>query len=273
MTDVVTAILTQVLAEYGPNLCSEPMRCQALLQQRCPAHKREVNLLVLVLKTGLITQILTLPANVPLNAAIQSWVAQLDEHVGMAEAHALWAVQTWLVALGITSPSATVAESQSVTPSKIMPALNQTGFVKADTLSSAHTAELARWGYVDNGDATITDTKTGLMWKQQPEERDYRYKEAMQCFNQGGIEFAGFDDWRLPTIIELKSLIIPKQQPAICLLAFPQTKHWFWSSSPQGGNPYHAWRVSFYDGSVYSYLRDYCYGVRLVRSLAPNFAD
>lgn len=59
--------------------------------------------------------------------------------------------------------------------------------------------------YTDNGNGTITDNVTGLMWQKDPGEK-MTYDEAVAGAN--GFNLAGYDDWRLPTIKELYSLII-----------------------------------------------------------------
>ncbi len=59
--------------------------------------------------------------------------------------------------------------------------------------------------YTDNGDGTISDNVTGLMWQQDPGEK-MSYEQVVagaESFN-----LAGYDDWRLPTIKELYSLIL-----------------------------------------------------------------
>lgn len=58
--------------------------------------------------------------------------------------------------------------------------------------------------YTDNGDGTITDNVTGLMWVQDPGEK-VTWEEAVE--NLGTFELAGYDDWRIPTIKELYSLV------------------------------------------------------------------
>lgn len=58
--------------------------------------------------------------------------------------------------------------------------------------------------YTDNGDGTITDNVTGLMWQQDPGEK-MTWEEAVK--NAKNFELGGYDDWRLPTIKELYSLI------------------------------------------------------------------
>ena len=59
--------------------------------------------------------------------------------------------------------------------------------------------------YRDNGDGTITDMNTGLMWQQNPGAK-MSLSEAEA--NLAGFNLADYDDWRLPTIKELYSLII-----------------------------------------------------------------
>ncbi|MCW4042114.1 MAG: DUF1566 domain-containing protein [Candidatus Bathyarchaeota archaeon] len=59
--------------------------------------------------------------------------------------------------------------------------------------------------YRDNGDGTVTDLNTDLMWQQDPGEK-MPYDEAVS--GAGTFKLAGYDDWRLPTIKELYSLIL-----------------------------------------------------------------
>jgi len=58
--------------------------------------------------------------------------------------------------------------------------------------------------YVDNGDGTITDLVTGLMWQQSVGEK-MTFEEARN--GTAAFALASYDDWRLPTIKELYSLI------------------------------------------------------------------
>lgn len=57
--------------------------------------------------------------------------------------------------------------------------------------------------YQDNGDGTITDLNTGLMWTQAAGDKKI-YSEATSV---NGLSFAGYNDWRVPTIKELYSLM------------------------------------------------------------------
>ena len=62
----------------------------------------------------------------------------------------------------------------------------------------------AESGFLDNGDGTVTDLNTGLMWQQDPGAK-LTYAEALDAVESADL--AGYDDWRLPTIKELYSLI------------------------------------------------------------------
>ena len=59
--------------------------------------------------------------------------------------------------------------------------------------------------YQNNGDGTVTDLNSGLMWQKDPGEKK-TYAEAVS--GASTISLAGYNDWRLPTIKELYSLIL-----------------------------------------------------------------
>lgn len=62
--------------------------------------------------------------------------------------------------------------------------------------------------FVDNDDGTVTDKTTGLMWQKGGTKRGIkgrRVKAYLEGVNED--RFAGYSDWRLPTIEELASLL------------------------------------------------------------------
>ncbi|MCP4219677.1 MAG: DUF1566 domain-containing protein, partial [bacterium] len=59
--------------------------------------------------------------------------------------------------------------------------------------------------YTNNGDGTITDNNTGLMWQQDPGDK-MTYDQGVAGASSSGL--AGYSDWRMPTIKELYSLIL-----------------------------------------------------------------
>lgn len=59
--------------------------------------------------------------------------------------------------------------------------------------------------YQDNGDGTVNDLVTGLMWISDPGDK-ISFNNAKKRAEE--LNYAGYDDWRLPTIKELYSLIL-----------------------------------------------------------------
>ncbi|MCG3268554.1 DUF1566 domain-containing protein [Yoonia sp. I 8.24] len=68
--------------------------------------------------------------------------------------------------------------------------------------------------YTDNGDGTVTDNVTGLMWAKTPDmngdgdilaEDKMSYEAALA--GAADFDLGGYDDWRLPTIKEMYSLM------------------------------------------------------------------
>ena len=58
--------------------------------------------------------------------------------------------------------------------------------------------------FIDNGDGTVTDTKTGLMWADKDNRKNITWQEAKDyCEN---YEDRGHTDWRLPTTDELAAI-------------------------------------------------------------------
>jgi hypothetical protein len=82
-----------------------------------------------------------------------------------------------------------------------------------------------------------------------------------------GITLAGQSDWRLPTKIELESIVdVTKAGPAIDTAIFPGTPiAYFWSASPYVASSGYAWIVYFGNGGSVSYGTSTTNRVRCVR--------
>jgi hypothetical protein len=66
----------------------------------------------------------------------------------------------------------------------------------------------------DNGDGTITDRATGLMWAQADSAKGLDWQEALAWVQrQNAARFLGHGDWRLPDVKELQSIVDYTRSP------------------------------------------------------------
>jgi len=117
--------------------------------------------------------------------------------------------------------------------------------------------------FVDNRNGTVTDRAIGLMWQQSGRGGFIKYEEARAYVDKLNRErFAGYSDWRLPTLEELVTLLEPSDDIHINPI-FDKKQRWCWSADK--GESEGAWSVNFDYGTVF---RDvYSHYVRVVRSM------
>ncbi|MBW1614208.1 MAG: DUF1566 domain-containing protein [Deltaproteobacteria bacterium] len=108
--------------------------------------------------------------------------------------------------------------------------------------------------YVDNGNGTIIDRTTGLMWQKNSSHHMEGSDAQVYVDTLNRKRFLGLTDWRLPTIEELASLIESKKSSEGLHMAplFSQGKESYWSSDKLEPNV--LWCVNFYAGAVIPYF-------------------
>ncbi len=118
--------------------------------------------------------------------------------------------------------------------------------------------------FIINGDGTVTDTVTGLMWQQ--ETAGPMTWDAAQGYCEG-LTLGGHTDWRLPNINELQPLVdYTRYDPAIDTTVFPGAmSSYYWSSTTGALSTYFAWCGYFLYGNLYSYDKSSSHYVRAVR--------
>jgi hypothetical protein len=140
--------------------------------------------------------------------------------------------------------------------------------------------------YTDNGNGTVTDTNTGLVWQKCSVGQNndascsgsaaaYSWYKASGTYDAshnpatnnicGDLSLAG-GGWRLPSKKELTSIVdysIPYPGPTIQQTKFPHSvASSYWSSTNYASNPNYAWKVFFMSGTV---SNDFKFGGNYVR--------
>ena len=103
--------------------------------------------------------------------------------------------------------------------------------------------------FMDNGNGTITDTKTGLMWAASDNNIPISWPNGVEyCKN---LQTGGYADWRMPTLAELQSIYNPnkKNQNGYHITSrIFTTAESCWASDTEG---YKAARFNFTYGEEY----------------------
>jgi len=119
-------------------------------------------------------------------------------------------------------------------------------------------------------DKVVIDHTTSLMWHQSGSEKYMNWKLAKRWVGQLNEKgYAGFKDWRLPTVEEGISLLEPDKKNDNLYIdhAFDIKQQWIWTGDKMSGLEA-AWVVAFYDSNVcwYAFTSRYHY-VRPVRAI------
>ena len=123
--------------------------------------------------------------------------------------------------------------------------------------------------YVDNGNGTVTDTSSSLIWQQATAPNTYNWDQAISYCES--LSFAGYTDWRLPTLNELNTLVDSTQTPpTINHMFFPGTVSSVYWSSTTSATPNYAGGVDFSHGGTSYNEKFYTFYVRAVRGGQPK---
>ncbi len=131
-------------------------------------------------------------------------------------------------------------------------------------------------GFIDNGNGTVMDLTTNLMWQQcsaglsgadcaTGSATTYVWDPDALSYCQS-LSLGGFSDWRLPKIKELQSIAdLTRITPAISTTYFPNTQSSsYWSSTSLVGST-QAWFMVFDQGYTSHDFKTNAYYVRCVR--------
>ncbi len=184
------------------------------------------------------------------------------------------------------------------------PTQGDIGGVEDQVIADASSFKLLQARWVDNGDGTVSDTETGLMWEQKdnlngganlsnPHDADNTYSWAtagttpngtaytdfLGTLNNGTTTdgttisgcFAGHCDWRLPTSMELLGIVdltatgCGAGDPCIDMAFGPTVASTYWSSTTYSDLPVLACFVGFNDGTPNCNGKPLNFYVRAVR--------
>lgn len=130
--------------------------------------------------------------------------------------------------------------------------------------------------FIDNGDGTVTDSKSRLMWVKNGWSLTFfaasQWEEATAKCRQ--FSQAGYSDWTLPSVVQWETLIDSSQEaPALpnpnpfenVIIHMP-----YWSSTEMVKYPVKAYAVLLYNGRIHQLGKDERAFIFPVRRLAAS---
>ena len=106
--------------------------------------------------------------------------------------------------------------------------------------------------FIDNGNGSVSDIATGLVWQQQDDDVTRNHADAITYCQD--LSLAGSSNWRLPNVKELLSIVDYRaDRPSIDDTIFLGTNfgnntQFYWSATSPGDNLANACFVGFDDG-------------------------
>lgn len=115
----------------------------------------------------------------------------------------------------------------------------------------------------------IKDTSTGLLWEDTPHVRETKITHPRAKMYCSELKLGGFQDWRLPTIRELLSIVDYRRTSPALLKAFNyvEDESFYWSKTVVADESDAFWGVNFKRGASSKASEYYERYVRCVRSI------
>lgn len=98
--------LLEIVRRHGREIINEPRRCEGLMRDNFPAHRREISVLTAALEERIPAELLAAGKSVgPRAALFARLAARLQDDVAIEASAARWTVYTWALALDIITPA------------------------------------------------------------------------------------------------------------------------------------------------------------------------
>lgn len=157
----------------------------------------------------------------------------------------------------------------SLTEAEVKTMLQNYEFYDSEWNPRARTRKRAPQYQIIQHDSVILDPLTGLMWQQSGSPNQMSFADAEDYITElNRTGFAGFYDWRIPTLAEAMSLVRSEKTNGFLHLdgVFDSRQCWIWTLDVKKGLDWH-WIVIFIDGRCYDNIFGDDHYIRAVRTI------
>jgi len=99
MNDEVRKKLKEIVIRHGYEIIRNEAKCEALLKDHCWEHKKEINVLIMVIKTGIVLRLAETIGSTKndddFNLVIEQMVANFIDETTMSEEASRWGINSW----------------------------------------------------------------------------------------------------------------------------------------------------------------------------------
>jgi len=165
-------------------------------------------------------------------------------------------VNTHLETSAINKSKFRSASKANYTGKLVLEMIRNNGFHDGDWNRSA--SGFSNDFQLQNDVNVVLDRASGLMWQQSGSVKEISCSEAKEYVARlNSDQFAGYNDWRLPTLEEAMSLMEPTEEASGMYIdpVFDNMQRWVWTSDTN--ETALAWLANFVSGNCYTYPNDY----------------
>ena len=101
--------LSEIVKTFGQQIATDAEKCERLLKDCCPEHRREINALVSAIEVGVVERLRT-GGHIADNDNLHSLSKNLEQDTGLTSDLSQWSVETWGIALNLLPESKPLAQ-------------------------------------------------------------------------------------------------------------------------------------------------------------------
>lgn len=178
MNDAARQTLIQLVAQQGRTVVENPSRCNALLRDLAPEHKREIFVLVSALEQGVVNDLLSLQGQVPPGVLLAQVTAKLQAALALTEEAARWSVESWALALGVLPSAANAPDASALAVS-----------IKLAFTLSEHQAEVTALAFSRDSQRLLSAGMDGLavVWSAADGQPLFRCEGELGVMSSGAF--------------------------------------------------------------------------------------
>lgn len=103
MNHIVREKLKKIIEEYGDGICDDISKCEEVLKEQCREYKKEIFVLINAQRESVAFDLVASKGVVPVEVLIENLISRLKNNLAFSNEVAIWAVESWVYALGINS--------------------------------------------------------------------------------------------------------------------------------------------------------------------------